>query len=84
MQIQPAYSQAEFCGTNVPPPPAPSTTCITQGQNPTQTTCLGGAGMNCSDTPLTHQQASQAIRQQQSDCRQGILTGCTVTPPTPP
>jgi hypothetical protein len=47
------------------------------GQNPTQTTCIG-MGQNCETTGLTHQQASQAIRQQQSDCRQGILTGCTV------
>ena len=83
MQTQPAYSQTSHCVENVPPPGPPSSTCITPGQNPTQTTCIGGQGQNCVTTDITHQEAGQAIGQQRQDCAEGVDTAdvCTVRHP---
>jgi hypothetical protein len=64
MQIQPAYSQTSQCVENDPPPPPPSRTCVTQGQNPTTQTCIGGQFNNCGPVEsITHQDAGQAIKQ---------------------
>jgi hypothetical protein len=85
MQIQPAYSQPSHCGTVVPPPGPPDTTCYTPGQTPTQTTCPpSGVPSECDTTDLTHQQFVEAIREQKQACLAGTLTGCTVSQTIPP
>jgi hypothetical protein len=85
MQIQPAYSQTSHCVINDPPPPPPSRTCVTQGQNPTTQTCIGGQYNNCDPVEsITHQDAAQAIKQQRQDCAQGTsdtADACTVIRP---
>jgi hypothetical protein len=84
MQIQPAYSQTSHCVVNDPPPPPPSRTCVTQGQNPTTQTCIGGQFNNCDPVEsITHQDAAQAIKQQRQACAEGTDTAdaCTVIHP---
>jgi hypothetical protein len=81
MQVQPAYSQTQHCVTNDPPPGPPERTCVTQGQNPTTQTCIGGQFNNCGPVEsITNKDAGQAIGQQHRDCAQGIDTAdaCTV------
>ena len=70
IQIQPAYSQAQHCSTDLI---GDTSTCVTTGQNPTIQRCEGD---DCFDpSGITHQQAGRFIR----DCHS---TGeCTVTPP---
>jgi hypothetical protein len=86
MQIQPAYSQTQTsqCVENDPPPAPPSRTCVTQGQNPTTQTCIGGQFNNCGPVEsITNQAAGQAIGEQRQACAQGIDTAdaCTVIHP---
>jgi hypothetical protein len=84
MQIQPAYSQTSQCVVNDPPPAPPSRTCVTQGQNPTTQTCIGGQFNNCGPVEsITNKAAGQAIKEQRQACAQGIDTAdaCTVIHP---
>jgi hypothetical protein len=69
MQIQPAYSQAQHCTTE-----GTISRCVTPGQNPSFSICIGGTCLPPNDIP--HQQAGRLI----GGCHSGPA-GCTVTPP---
>ena len=76
IQIQPAYSQAQTCRTDI----LGASLCVTPGQNPTLKGCLGTA---CKPPrEITHQQAGQFIGDCHSTAAQsGERIECTVTPP---
>jgi hypothetical protein len=74
MQIQPAYSQAKHCSTDVD-----SVVCATPGKNPTTERCF--EGFCPPPKEITNQEAGQLIsRNIHRFCAQG-LAECTVTPP---
>jgi hypothetical protein len=74
IQIQPAYSQATHCSTQIL---IDRSTCVTPGKDPSATECVFG---NCSDRDLTHQDAGKLIGRGHQGCAQGFAE-CTVNKP---
>jgi hypothetical protein len=78
MQIQPAYSQATHCTTSIVRPGEEArTTCVTPGQIPTGTACVGD---DCRPLDLTHQDAGILIGRGHQGCARGF-SDCTVGNP---
>ena len=70
IQIQPAYSQAQHCGTGLL---SDRTTCVTPGKDPS-------VSVDGFSRPITHQDIGQAISREHQGCAHGFAE-CTVTPP---